>query len=220
MKPTLFEFLSALQQNNNREWFAENKEAYEHAKDQAYAFYETVANELAKIDDFSKFKMYRIYRDVRFSTDKSPYKNHFGAIFSRLQPHNRGSFYVHLEPGHTFIGGGFWDPNKDDLQRIRQGIEIEDDLEMILNGPKLKKEFGGLFGESLKTAPKGFDKEHPRIGMIRYKQFLLKKDFNDKAVFQPDFKDQVVDGYKTMQPFFRYMTDVLTTDANGESIIK
>ena len=136
-----------------------------------------------------------------------------------MQPHNRGSFYVHLEPGSTFIGGGFWDPNKDDLQRIRQGIEIEDDLELILNEPKLKKEFGGLFGESLKTAPKGFDKEHPRIELIRYKQFLLKKDFDNKAVFQPDFKDQVVEGYKTMEPFFRYMTDVLTTDANGESII-
>ena len=98
-------------------------------------------------------------------------------------------------------------------------IEIEDDFESILNEPKLKKEFGGLFGESLKTAPKGFDKEHPRIEMIRYKQFLLKKDFDNKAVFQPDFKDQVVEGYKTMEPFFRYMTDVLTTDANGESII-
>lgn len=219
MNPSVFEFLLELQHNNNREWFAENKKAYEAAKGEAYAFFESVANELSKIDEFSTFKMYRIYRDVRFSTDKSPYKNHFGAIFMRKQPHNRGSFYVHLEPGDSFIGGGFWNPNKDDLQRIRQGIEIEDDLETILNEPKLKKEFGGLFGESVKTAPKGFDKEHPRIGMIRYKQFLLKKDFDNKAVFQPDFKDFVVDGYKTMQPFFLYLTDVLTTDANGESII-
>lgn len=219
MNPSVFEFLSTLQNNNNREWFADNKAAYEKAKDEAYAFFESIANELSKIDDFNKFKMYRIYRDVRFSTDKSPYKNHFGGIFSRLQPHNRGSFYVHLEPGHTFIGGGFWSPNKEDLQRIRQGIEIEDDLEIILNEPKLKKEFGGLFGESVKTAPKGFDKEHSRIDLIRYKQFLLKKDFDNKAVFSSTFKDQVVDGYKTMQPFFMYLTDVLTTNANGESIL-
>lgn len=219
MNQSVFDFLSALQNNNNREWFAENKELYEDAKNQAYKFYESLANELAKIDEFGKFKMYRIYRDVRFSTDKSPYKNHFGAIFMRLQPHNRGSFYVHLEPENSFIGGGFWSPNKEDLQRIRQGIEIEDDFQLILDEPKLKKEFGGLFGEAVKTAPKGFDKEHPRIDLIRYKQFLLKKDFSDKSVFSPDFKNQVVDGYKTMQPFFMYLTDVLTTDANGESIL-
>lgn len=219
MNQSVFDFLSALQSNNNREWFAENKELYEDAKNQAYKFYESLANELAKIDEFGKFKMYRIYRDVRFSADKSPYKNHFGAIFMRLQPHNRGSFYVHLEPENSFIGGGFWSPNKEDLQRIRQGIEIEDDFQVLLEEPKLKKEFGGLFGEAVKTAPKGFDKEHPRIDLIRYKQFLLKKDFSDKSVFSPDFKNQVVDGYKTMQPFFMYLTDVLTTDANGESIL-
>ncbi len=219
MNSSVFEFLSALQQNNNREWFAGNKETYENAKNQAYAFFESVANELSNIDEFSKFKMYRIYRDVRFSADKSPYKNHFGAIFSRLQPYNRGSFYVHLEPDNTFIGGGFWNPNKEDLERIRKRIEIEDDLEVILNDFKLKADFGGLFGESVKTAPKGFAKEHPRIDLIRYKQFLLKKDFNNEAVFYQEFKNEVIDGYKTMQPFFLYMTDVLTTDANGESIV-
>lgn len=219
MHSSVFEFLTALQKNNNREWFAENKELYEKAKDEAYSFFESIAEELSQLDEFGKFKMYRIYRDVRFSTDKSPYKNHFGAIFMRRQPHNRGSFYVHLEPENSFIGGGFWNPNKDDLQRIRQGIEMEDELEMILNEPKLKKEFGGLFGESVKTAPKGFDKEHSRIDLIRYKQFLLKKDFDNKTVFSPSFNEQVIDGYNTMQPFFLYLTDVLTTDANGASIL-
>lgn len=219
MNQSVFDFLSALQNNNNREWFAENKEVYEDAKNQAYSFFESLANELSKIDEFSKFKMYRIYRDVRFSTDKSPYKNHFGGIFMRLQPHNRGSFYVHLEPGNSFIGGGFWSPNKDDLQRIRKGIEVESNFQDLLDETKLKKEFGGLFGEALKTAPKGFDKEHPRIDLIRYKQFLLKKDFSDKSVFSPNFIDEVVNGYKTMQPFYMYLTDVLTTDANGESIL-
>lgn len=219
MNPSVFEFLSALQQNNNREWFAENKEVYESAKEAAYAFFESISNELSKIDEFSKFKMYRIYRDVRFSADKSPYKNHFGAIYSRRQPHNRGSFYVHLEPNNTFIGGGFWNPDKEDLLRIRKGIETEDDLEIILNEPKLKKDFGGLFGEALKTAPKGFDKDHPRIDLIRYKQFLLKRDFSNKFVFEADLKDQVINGYQTMRPFFMYMTDVLTTNENGESIL-
>lgn len=214
-----FNFLKELQENNNREWFHANKEVYDRAKDNAQAFFDALNVELSKLDDFGKHKMYRIYRDTRFSQDKTPYKNHFGGIFPRRQPYNRGSFYVHLEPGNTFIGGGFWSPEKDDLLRIRQGIEMEDELENILNDPNLIREFGGLKGEQVKTTPKGFDKAHPRIDLLRYKQFLLTKKYTDDEVFAADFIDKICSDYKIMQPFFLYMTDVLTTDANGESIL-
>ncbi|MDR2207053.1 MAG: DUF2461 domain-containing protein [Flavobacteriaceae bacterium] len=218
MTPSIYKFLSELKQNNNREWFAKNKERYEAAKNEVLTFSDAIFDELSKIDKLGKYRVYRIYRDVRFSSDKSPYKNHFGIFFPRRQPQNRGSFYVHLEPGNSIVGGGFWMPNKDDLQRIRAGIETEDDLRNILNHPKLKKEFGFLQGETVKTAPKGFSKNHPHIDLIRYKQFLLKKEFDDKTVFSPKFKDQIIDAYKLLKPFFLYMTDVLTTNANGEFI--
>lgn len=219
MQLSTFEFLTALKQNNNREWFSDNKETYEKAKERAATFFEAVYRELVKVDAIGKYRMYRIYRDVRFSKDKTPYKNHFSAVFMRAQPYNRGSFYVHLEPGNSFVGGGFWNPEKEDLQRIRERIVLEDDLGKILNNAQLKATFGILKGETLKTAPKGFDKEHERIELIRYKQFILTKPFSDKDVFSDSFILDIVKVYSVLQPFFNYMTDVLTTDANGESII-
>lgn len=219
MKKMIFQFLLDLKQNNSRDWFEENKATYEKAKEEAATIFDAIYNELIKMDEFGKFRMYRIYRDVRFSKDKTPYKNHFSAIYMRNQPHNRGSFYVHLEPGNSFVGGGFFSPEKEDLLRIRQAIELEDDLEQILKDKQLKKELSGLIGEAVKTAPKGFDKEHPRIELLRHKQFILRKPFNDDEVFSEDFTQKVCKAYKVMQPFFFYMTDVLTTNANGESII-
>jgi len=214
-------FLSALTRNNHREWFADNKELYEKAKTQAHDFFKNLGEELNSIDKIRFQKMFRIYRDVRFSKDKSPYKTHFGADFIRHQPYNRGSFYVHLEPNNTFVGGGFWNPNKTDLQRIRKAIEIENDLELILKEATSKGViFGHAFGDPpLKTAPKGFDKQHPRIALICHKQFLLKKDIDYKTVLSPTFVEQIVKEYQIMLPFFYYMTEVLTTNENGESII-
>ena len=213
-----FDFLSRLQANNNREWFEANKKQYEQAKSEAAQIFERIYAELIQLDAFEKLKMYSIYRDVRFSHDKTPYKNHFSAIFMRRQPHNRGSFYVHLEPNNSFIGAGFWGPEKEDLLRIRQAIEIEDDLKNILKQKELTTSFGAMMGEAVKSAPKGFDKEHPRIHLIRHKQFIFKKSFADNWALQPDFAQQVAADYRILQPFFQYMTDVLTTDANGEPL--
>jgi len=213
-------FLSALKLNNNRDWFIENKELYEKAKNASETFFRDLGEELYKIDDIRFQKMFRIYRDVRFSKDKSPYKTNFGADFIRRQPHNRGSYYVHIEPDNTFVGGGFWNPNKNDLQRIRKAIELEDELEKIIQQmQKQGAEFGHAFGDPpLKTAPKGFDKNHPRINLICYKQFLFKKQINHKIDFS-SFKKQIIEEYRIMLPFFEYMTEVLTTNENGESII-
>lgn len=218
--PVIFSFLKELNENNDRDWFTKNKENYEIAKAAAMRFYSAVNEALMSQDEFAKFRMYRIYRDVRFSADKSPYKNHFGAIYARKQPHNRGSFYVHIEPGNnSFIGGGFWNPNKEDLYRIRRSIELEDDLEVILNEPLLQQYFGGIWGESVKTAPKSFSKEHERIELIRRKQFLLKRNFSDAEVVAPNFIEKVLESYEIMLPFYVYMTEILTTDENGESIL-
>jgi len=218
---SVFHFLDQLKHNNNREWFAENKELYLVAKNTAKAFFEQLGNELNKTDDVYFQKMFRIYRDVRFSKDKSPYKTNFGSDFIRKQPYNRGSFYVHLEPGNTLIAGGFWNPNKEDVFRIRKAIELEDDLEQIIDEAQTQGfHFGHAFGDPpLKTAPKGFDKKHPRIKLICHKQFLFAKNIDEKTAHLPGFTEQIVDNYRKLLPFFRYMTEVLTTNENGESII-
>lgn len=215
----IYNYLNDLKKNNNREWFNENKDRYELVKEEADAIFSGIADELNLLDDFSPYKMYRIYRDVRFSKDKTPYKGHFAALFSRRQPGNRGSFYLQLKPGGSMIGGGFWNPEKDDLQRIRKAIEADDELVDILENKHLKALMGRMEGEELKTVPRGFEIDHPRIELLRYKQYLLRRPLSDDEVFSPDFQDKVIETYKVIQPFFQYMTDVLTTDENGESII-
>src|SRR5690554_4665964 len=118
-KKTL-QFLDDLRKNNNRDWFNENKERFLQEKDKSLLFFSQVARLLDKEDEFNSLKMYRIYRDIRISKDKTPYKNHFSAVYLRKQPFNRGSFYIHIEPNNSFVGGGFWNPSKEDLLRIRK----------------------------------------------------------------------------------------------------
>jgi uncharacterized protein (TIGR02453 family) len=163
--------------------------------------------------------VFRIYRDVRFSKDKLPYKNHFSVGFSRTKPMLRGGMYLHIENEASFVGGGFWAPNNEDLLRIRKEIEQDaSDLREIITDPIFKKMFGTLEGEELKTAPKNFDKTHSDIDLIRKKQFLLIRKFTNKDVLSPNFKEEVLATFAAMRPFFNYMSDVLTTDLNGESL--
>lgn len=213
-----FAFFKELEQNNDRDWFLAHKAEFDAAKAEVDTFYNELLSELVRLDAIKDVKVYRIYRDIRFSKDKTPYKTHFGGIYKRIQPHNRGSLYVQIAPGDSFIGGGFFGPNKDDLFRIRKAIELEEDLAEILNEPNLVRTYGEMYGEKLKTAPKGFEKEHERLNLLQYKQFLLIKHYTDEEVQSPAFKEKVIADYKIMLPFLAYMTDVLTTDENGESL--
>ena len=127
---------------------------------------------------------------------------------------------LHIEDGGSFVGGGFWEPNNEDLQRVRKELELDaSELRAIINDATFKQFFkNGLEGEELKTAPKGFDKTHPDIDLIRKKQFLIGRNFSNKEVLASNFKDEVVKTFAAMRPFFDYMSDVLTTDLNGESL--
>jgi uncharacterized protein (TIGR02453 family) len=214
-----FEFLDLLAKNNNRDWFTENKKRFETENNLAKAFFTEVYIDLEKIDSLDKMQVYRIYRDVRFSKDKLPYKNHFSVGFSRTKPMLRGGMYLHIENEASFVGGGFWAPNNEDLLRIRKEIELDaSDLREIISNTTFKNMFGTLEGEELKTAPKNFDKAHPDIDLIRKKQYLLTRKFTNKEVMSPNFKEEVIATFAAMRPFFNYMSDVLTTDLNGESL--
>jgi uncharacterized protein (TIGR02453 family) len=165
--------------------------------------------------------MFRIYRDVRFSKDKTPYKPHFAGSYSRTGKRLRGGYYLRIRPGETFLAGGFWAPNKEDLFRIRKEFEISDvEIREILEAPDFKRIFGGqLEGEELKTAPKGFQKDDPAIDLIRKKGFIAVRHFSDKEVLSPDFSKEVLNSFKALRPFFDYMSEVLTTDLNGVSTV-
>lgn len=216
-----FDFFKSLGKNNNREWFNEHKSEFKSLETDIKKFYNTVLENLKKHDDVDKLKMFRIYRDIRFSKDKTPYKTHFGGSFHRKKPSLRGGYYLHISPGDSFIATGFWEPNKEDLFRIRKEFEIDDSqIRKIISTKKFKKIWGDFVGDELKTAPKGFDKEHPSIDLIRKKQYIFTKKFDDKEVVSAEFLNKIDDAFKTIRPYFDYMSDVLTTDLNGVSLIK
>lgn len=217
---SVFMFLKALEENNNRDWFAKNKPDYLSANEHFKALAEEINLGMQKQDNIEKMKLFRIYRDVRFSKNKKPYKNSFSAGFSRETKALRGGYYLHLQPGdNSMVGGGFWQPEASDLKRIREEIAADaSPLRKIINSPSFKKHFGELGGEQLKTAPRAYPKDHPAIDLLRYKSFVVSKYFTDKEVGTPGFSDEVLKYFKATRPFFDYMSDVLTTDINGVSI--
>lgn len=215
------QFLSELKENNNREWFNERKPHFKAIEDQMKKFYAEIEILMNKTDDIERTKAYRIYRDIRFSKDKTPYKKHFAVIFMRRKPELRGSYYLHIQPGgKSEIGGGFWKPNKEDLLRVRKEWEIDaDEMREILTEPNFKNCWGNMYGETLKTAPMGFDKEHPNIDLINYKQWIFGRSLSDEEVLAPDFAKITSEYFEELRPFFDYMSAILTTDLNGVSII-
>jgi len=216
-----FGFLISLEKNNNREWFNDHKKEFKAIETDIKKIYQAVFENLKKHDDIDKLKMFRIYRDVRFSKNKLPYKTHFGGSFHRTKPHLRGGYYLHVQPNNeSFIATGFWEPNKEDLLRMRKEFEMDDqEMRDILNNKSFKQVWGDLVGDELITAPKGFDKDHKAIDLIRKKQYIFIKKFTDKEVLDSNFIASVDEAFKTVRPYFNYMSDVLTTDLNGVSLI-
>lgn len=209
-------YLSQLKDNNYRDWFAENKSTFEKEQKNIKLFFKSIKDDFETIDNIEKMQVFRIYRDVRFSKDKTPYKSHFSAGFVRQKPYLRGGYYLHIEDNNSFVGGGFWEPNKEDLLRIRKELSIDaSELREIIKEKEFKRYFGNLQGEELKTAPRDFDKNHPDIDLIRKKQYLVTRQFTNEEVLSPNFAKEVIVTFKTMRPFFNYMSDVLSTDLNG-----
>jgi len=218
-KSTL-DLLEELKKNNTREWFNEHKPQFQIEQQKAKDFYNALMERLKAHDAIDVFKLFRIYRDVRFSKDKTPYKPHFAGSFSRATKRLRGGYYLRVRPGESFLAGGFWEPNKEDLLRIRKEFEMDTtEIREIINNKTFIKNFGKLEGNGLKTAPRGFDKEHPDMDLIKMKQFIVVRNFTDKEVLHPNFLDELDKSYKAMRPYFDYMSEILTTDLNGESII-
>jgi len=219
---SVFTFFKKLEKNNNRDWFNENKPEFKAMEKEIKAVYQAVLENLQAYDEIDKLKIFRIYRDVRFSKNKLPYKTHFGGSFHRVKPRLRGGYYLHLQPNNeSFIATGFWDPESADLMRIRKEFEMDDsDMRDIINDEKFKSIWGNLAGDEVKTAPRGFNKEHKAIDLIKKKQFIFTKKFTDKQVLDASFLNEINEAFKAIRPYFDYMSDVLTTDLNGVSLIE
>ncbi|MEM6396917.1 MAG: DUF2461 domain-containing protein [Bacteroidota bacterium] len=225
IKKATLSFLKDLKENNDRDWFQANKPRYEAARENVAEWTQALMNKLSESDDIEtlsgKKALFRIYRDVRFSKNKSPYKTNIAGHLTRASKLRRGGYYFSIVPGgETVIGGGFYGIERDDLKRIREELSADGDpMREIMSDTKFVDQFGEMLGEQLKTAPKGYDREHPNIDLLRYKQFYAFRSFTDQEVTSEAFLDEAHEAMLALRPFFDYFSEVLTTNANGEIIV-
>lgn len=217
LKKDTLDFLKTLKGNNSREWFSENKGWY----DRARADFERLVGEVIKaISSFDseigllepKKCIFRIYRDVRFSTDKSPYKTHFGAVFTPRNLGKSSGYYLHIDPAESFVSCGHYMLMPDQLKKMRQGIYSDFEyFREILNEKHFKKEIGDLYRDDdmLKRVPNGFDKDHPSAEYMKLKHFYALKPLTEDRLLSDDLVPYIKDIYKLMQPLSKFLNDVL-----------
>ena len=211
-------FLKDIARNNNRSWFEKNKARYLEVKNGFDDFLENVHGRLLKFDqslaNLNPRKIaFRIYRDVRFSKDKRPYKTNMGAGFSsKGKMDQEPGYYIHFEPGRCFIAGGLYMPNPENLAKVRQEIDYNPDrLLKILNDKKFKRLFKGLDDwDKVKTAPKGYPKDHPHIEILKNKSFVVSHAFTDTEVTSKNFPSKVAETARVLKPFNDYLAEAIS----------
>jgi uncharacterized protein (TIGR02453 family) len=208
-------FLHDLVLNNDRLWFADNRSRYEEARRNFETFIQAILDEIMKFDPIyrgldAKNCIFRINRDTRFSHDKSVYKTNFGAFMVRGGRKNGDKYpgyYLHIEPGASFVAGGAYIPPTPWLNAIRERIsENGEKLTAIVNTREYKKYFSGLEGESLKVPPRGYSKDHPHIDLIKMKSFLAERNYSDAEVLAEDFFDTVSGAFRAMKPLNDFLS--------------
>jgi len=210
-----FQFLKELKANNDRDWFNAHKDQYMMAKDEFDAFINALIAEISKFDPSiahftAKDCVFRIYRDVRFSKDKSPYKTHFGAHITsapkKSEIHTRAGYYIHIEPGASMLAGGAYLPESKWLRAIREKIFNEtNEFKKIINNSTFRKYFGTVEGEKLQRAPKDFPPDHPEIELLKQKSFLATHNMNDETVLDSDFLKYGARAFRSLYPFDAFL---------------
>lgn len=217
LKKDTLSFIKDVAENNNREWFAENKHRYEESKANVLELVASIIPELSKIDPFispdldPKKCLLRIYRDVRFSKNKDPYKNNFGMWFSsKSKGGNEPGYYLHIQPGLSFIAGGYWMPDAAHLKLIRQEIDYNiGDFKDIINNKNFKTQFKFGGGAALKNAPKGYDPADPNIEYLKLKSFEASMNLNDEEFLKPDIVNKLVSSFSTVSPLVAFLRNAI-----------
>ncbi len=213
LQPTTVQFLKNLNKNNNKPWFDAHRKQYEAAKENILQVTEQLIKSIAAFDApiahlKAKDCTFRINRDVRFSKDKSPYKNNMAAYFNHLGKKGNGAgFYLHIEPGKSFAAGGIWMPEPKDLIKIRQEIDYSfDEWKKIIGNAAFKKTFAqSIKGEALVRPPKGYEETNPAVEFLKLKSFIFSKPFTDAEIQGNAFVKNVSATFKTMKPFIDFL---------------
>ncbi len=218
-KSTL-DFLKTVKKNNNREWFDKNKEKYLAAKQNIDVMTHALIKSFSGFDKKlvglkAKDCVFRIYRDVRFSKNKDPYKSNMGcAISPGGRKAEEAGFYIHIEPGKSFLAGGRWMPSSDHLKKIRQEIDYNGkQLHKILSDKNFKKYFGKMDESDeykLSRPPKGYDKEHPDVELLKLSSYIVWHEYNDKDLTSKSFLKKIMKGAKIMKPFLDFLNTAVS----------
>lgn len=211
----LFNFLEKLNRNNSKEWMDEHRTEYVEVRDFYISWLNELDIKLAGIDPgysptTGKQAINRINNNLLFHPDKPVYKDHFGAGLDKIK--GKGDFYIHIGIHERFVAGGFYKPPKEKLDSIRSAIDFNgDEFKKIINKSSFKKKFGNLMEvEPLKTAPKGYPKDHKHIDLLRKKTFAVMHSFSEEEVLADDFQEKVIDMYKEMLPFRNYLNKAVS----------
>jgi uncharacterized protein (TIGR02453 family) len=212
----VLEFLQELTENNNREWFNNNKDRYNESKEKILFLTDVLINEIGEFDSgvrgvSPKDCIFRIFRDVRFSKDKIPYKTNFGSFIARggRKSMNPG-YYFHIEPGQSFIGGGVYMPPAEPLRSIRNFMaENAPEFKSIINDSAFKNIFPEMYDHQLKTAPKGFAKDHEHIKFLRYKSIVFSMPLDNNTVTGKDFIENAVNAFRQLQKVNGFLNEAL-----------
>jgi uncharacterized protein (TIGR02453 family) len=215
LKPTL-DFLLALQAHNNKPWFQAHRVDYDLALQHFEDYVDAFINAFRAIEDFAdltaKDCLYRIYRDVRFAKDKSPYKPNMAASVSLGGKQSiRAPYYIHIQPpDKSFLAGGIYMPTPEQLTVIRRAIDRNPaPLKAAISSKPFKKYFGALSGEKLKTPPRGYDNDHPEIELLKFKQFITAYSLGDKDVLSPRLVPHTVDVFAAIKPLLDFLNTAL-----------
>jgi uncharacterized protein (TIGR02453 family) len=216
IKKTTLDFLNQIKLNNDRDWFIKNRSLYNDARGNFESFIQDVINQITDFEPMMKGLevkscIYRFNRDIRFSSDKSLYKTHFGAFIVKGGKKNGDKFagyYIHVEPGKSMVAGGAYMPPVPWLSAIRENIdEKPESFLKLINNKEFIKYFGEITGEKLKKAPKGYPSDHPFIELLKFKSYLVVNDVTDKAVLSEHFFDHVISVSRAMKPLNDFLND-------------
>ncbi len=214
-------FLKDLEANNTREWFDLNKERYDITRKKFLAVAELMIHEIRKFDDEipalnAKDCVFRIFRDVRFSNDKSPFKSNYGCFIARGgKKSGFAGYYFHIQPGECFLSGGIYLPPPEHLQAIRQEIFYHpQDYISIIENEKFKSTFTLEYFDKLKTAPKGYPKEWEHIELLKNRSYAVGHSVSENELFAPDFPEKALEIFRIIQPFNRYLNRAVDENIN------
>ena len=212
----VLEFLTDLSANNNREWYNANKKRYEESREKILFLTDVVINEIRKFDSeipalSPKDCVFRIFRDVRFSNDKSPYKTNFGAFIAKGgRKSMHAGYYFHIDPTGSFAGGGVYMPPAEPLKAIRNYMaENGGEFMEIINNKNFRKIYPIMFDDKLKTVPKGFPKDHEFIDLIKYKSFVFSSEISKTEIASDNLIHKIVDSFRELYPVNRFLNDAL-----------